>query len=665
MGKGVFIMKRRVWTVTPFLYVILGLVVVMAGASWFWDPVAFYIEAGLALIAVGAVVITAIQFESHVRTTMDSARRVLTGVELENLNALAMPVLVAGGKGDIVWMNEAFLQVAGGRDFRGMSVSAVLGSVTLEDTLKGGEDIRIGEREFTVFGCRTDAGCLLYFVEDTHYKALEREFDNSRPVVALIAFDNRDELSRDSNGGEDTRILGQVETTLNDWAYSVGGIYKKISGGTRYLVLTDEKNFEQEKEKQFPILDRIRRIKTSTNRSATISMGIGRGITSFAEGEKWARESLEMALGRGGDQVAIKQESDAYEFYGGLSKGMEKRDKSRTRVIAAALSDHMKESDVVLIMGHRFSDLDSVGSAVGLWSAAHRGMKKPAYIIIDKSQTLAQSLIETVEANIERENKPIFITPDEAMEFMTPKTLLIITDTHSQDYVESSEVLARASRVIVIDHHRLVVRHIKNAVIFFHEPYASSASEMVAELVQFIGKNSLIKVEAEALLAGIMLDTKDFIIRCGVRTFEAAAYLRRRGADTVDVKRLFSGSIENYKAKYQLVSTAEIYGSCAISVAAQRNISNIRVVASQAADELLLIQNITASFVLYESNGTISVSARSLGDVNVQILMEALGGGGHLTMAAAQLSNTNMEEAKTTLLKVLQTTLPKATKFQS
>lgn len=658
-------MKRRVWTVTPFLYVVAGLMLAMSVVSWFWNPIIFYVEASVAVIVVGVVIFSAIRFQSHVRAAMAGARRVLTGSELGNLNTFALPVIVAGAEGDIVWMNDAFLQVADDVEYRGMNLSTVLGSAKLEDAIKGGVNITIGQREFTAFGCRTDSGSLLYLVEDTHYKVLEREFEASRPVVALIAFDNREELSRDTNGGEDTRILGQVESTLNDWAYSVGGIYKKISGGTRYLVLTDEKNFEKEKEKQFAILDQIRQIKTSTNRSATISMGIGRGISNFAEGEKWARQSLEMALGRGGDQVAIKQESDSYEFYGGLSKGMEKRDKSRTRVIAAAISDQMQDSDVVLVMGHKYSDLDSVGSAVGMWSAARRGMKKPAYIVIDKSQTLSHSLIETVEANIEQEDKPIFITPEQALEIMTPRTLLIVTDTHSQDYVESSDVLGRATKVIVIDHHRLVVRHIQNAVIFFHEPYASSASEMVAELVQFIGKNSLVKVEAEALLAGIMLDTKGFIVRCGVRTFEAAAYLRRRGADTVDAKRLFSGSIENYKAKFQLVSTAEIYGNCAIACSSGRDIPNIRIVASQAADELLSIQSVIASFVLFESNGTISVSARSLGDVNVQILMEELGGGGHLTMAGAQISGTNMEEAKMTLLKILQTTLPKATKFQS
>lgn len=658
-------MKRSVWTVTPFLYVITGVVALMAAASWFWDPIIFAVEGSVALVMIAATVISTIWFHSHVRSAVVGVKRLLDGETMQTMGRLAIPVVVTGDQEDIVWMNDAFQEIAGETQYLGRSITSVLGEASLEKALSGTVEITMGERLFCVSGCNTTSGVMLYFIENTEYRALQKEFENARPVVCWVAFDNKEELSRDTNGGEDTRILGQVESTLNDWAYSMGGIYKKISGGTRYLILIDEQHLEEEKEKQFPILDKIRQVKTSGNRSATLSMGIGRSAENFAEGEKWARQSLEMALGRGGDQVAIKQESDSYEFYGGLSKGMEKRDKSRTRVIAAAISDQMKDSDIVLVMGHRYSDLDSVGSSVGMWSAARRGMNKPAYVVVDKSQSLAHSLIETVENNIGDGDRPVFITPEQALEIMTPRSLLIITDTHSEDYVESQKVLEKAARVIVVDHHRLVVRHIKNAVIFFHEPYASSASEMVAELVQFIGKNFLSQVEAEALLAGIMLDTKGFVIRCGVRTFEAAAYLRRRGADTVDAKRLFSGSIENYKAKFQLVSNAEVYGNCAIACTDNSNIPNLRIVASQAADELLSIQSVTASFVLYPSNGEVSVSARSLGDVNVQILMEALGGGGHLTMSGAQIPGVTMEEAKERLLKVLETTLPKATKFQS
>ena len=352
-----------------------------------------------------------------------------------------------------------------------------------------------------------------------------------------------------------------------------------------------------------------------------------------------------MALGRGGDQVAIKQ-GDSYEFFGGMSKGVEKRDKVRTRVIASTLSDHIKDSDYVFIMGHQFSDLDSVGASVGMWSAVTKGQERPASVVINREQSLAASLIESIDKS---GNGGMFITPAQAENMLTDHSLLIIVDTHSPSFVESSSLYQKSKRVVVIDHHRMMVNHIEGAVVFYHEPYASSASEMVTELTQYLGENALNRLEAEALLAGIMLDTKNFVLKTGVRTFEAAAYLRRKGADTVEVKRLFSDSIDTYKAKYQMVSGAEIFNSCAIA-SADENCADIRVASAQAADELLGIQGVNASFVMYPAGGGINISARSLGSVNVQVIMEALGGGGHQTMAGAQLSDVTMEEAREKLV---------------
>ena len=471
---------------------------------------------------------------------------------------------------------------------------------------------------------------------------------------------------REASGSEDARINSEVETTLNNWAHSMGGFLQKSAGGSRFLLLTDEKNIMEAKKKRFEVLDHIRNIKTADNRSATISVGIGRGASNFAESELWARQALDMALGRGGDQVAIKQESDDYEFFGGLSKGVEKRDKVRTRVIAASLSDHIKASDVVLVMGHKYSDLDAIGSAIGMWSAAAKGLKKTAYVVVNRSQTLASSLIESTAGYPGRRRPGNFYSAvAEAITLVTPKTLLIVTDTHSPDFVESQDLLSAVNRVVVIDDHRMMVKHITNAIVFYHEPYASSASEMVAELVQYIGNNTLGRVEAEALMAGIMRCTSGAaVMKCGVRTFEAASYLRRRGADTVQVKRLFSDTIDTYKAKFRLVSAAEVYGNCAIACA-QEETDNIRVVAAQAADELLAIQGVVVSFVVFPSGDHVNISARSLGDVNVQLIMEALGGGGHLTMAGTQLSDISVKEAKARLLEVLKETLPLATKFPS
>ena len=279
-------MKRKVWTISPLLYVAIGLMAVMAGVSWLWNPIVFWIESIGTAVLILIVIISAIRFKLYIRSAINGIERVVSGDELENLKGFRLPILVVGAKGDIVWGNDAFDQIVEKADYQGTHISSVLGNdIFLNDTIVDGVDITIGQREFTVMGRYTDAGSMLYFVEDTHYKAIERDYEDTRPVVILVDFDNREEISRNAEGGEESRILGQVESTLNDWAYNVGGLFKKLSGGARYLVLTDEANFNREKEHQFPILDQIREIKTSGGRSATISMGVGKSVSNFSQAE--------------------------------------------------------------------------------------------------------------------------------------------------------------------------------------------------------------------------------------------------------------------------------------------------------------------------------------------------------------------------------------------
>ncbi len=651
--------RRRIWISSPVYYVLAAAMLCMAAISLFWSPVAFVVEAAVAVAACVAVILGENRFKAHIGSAVRAAKNVLTAQDYDALEKFSIPVAAVAEEGDLVWANEAFLQAVSGRkDVRGDNVLRFIYPKTLHQVAADkGTDITIQEKEYTVHAVKTFRGYVLYFIDDTYYKDINRRYNEKRPVVASISFDNREELARDSSGMEDARISSEVESVLSHWAQEMGGFLKKVSG-SRFFMMTDEAHIVAAKEKRFEILDKVREIKTNEGRRATVSIGVGRGASSLEESEHWARQALDMALGRGGDQVAVKQKDDTYEFFGGLSKGVEKRDKVRTRVIAATLSDHVNASDVVLIMGHKFSDLDSVGSAVGMWSAVAKGLGHEAYIVIDREQSLAKQIITSMEKVTQ--DRRIFIEPWEAMPMITGKTLLIVVDTHSPSFVESPDLLRQVSRVVVIDHHRMMVKHIDNAIVFYHEPYASSASEMVAELVQYISGNCLSRMEAEALMAGIMLDTKSFVLKTGVRTFEASAYLRRRGADTVEVKRLFSNSIDTYKAKSQLVSSAEIYNNCAIACSAE-NIPDIRVASAQAADELLSIQGVTASFVLFQTGSTVSISARSLGDVNVQILMEALGGGGHLTMAGAQLANSNLRDARQKLISVLNEQLESAT----
>ena len=646
-------MKKKVWVASPICFVLAAAMLIMALISWFTGhKMVFFIEAVVAVVAILAIAIVHIRFQSYVYTSVKAAKKVLFGKEYDALEQFTMPMAIVGEAGDIVWANAAFLESAGrARDCRGENVMKFLYPHTIQQVVAAkGTDVTIGDRQFTAFASKTEQGHILCLVDDTYYKAINREYVEKHPVVALAHFDNREELARDSSGSEDARIASEVEQVLTEWAQSMGGFLRRLSGG-RFLILTDEIHIRQAMEKRFEVLDKIREIKAGERRSATVSIGVARGAESLQEAEQWARKALEMALGRGGDQVAVKQKNDTYEFFGGLSKGVEKRDKVRTRVIAATLSDHIKESENVLIMGHRFSDLDSMGAAVGLWSVITKALHKPAFVVVDRQQTLAGQIVERIDAN--SGDRVVFLSPMDAMEQLSPRTLLIVVDTHSPDFVESRELLNHVSRVVVIDHHRLMVKRIDNAIVFYHEPYAISASEMVAELVQYIGDSTLTQHEAEALLAGIMLDTKSFVLKTGVRTFEAAAYLRRRGADTVEVKRMFADSIDSYKAKYKIVSGAEIQQNCAIACA-DKEFPDIRVVSSQAADELLSIRGVKASFVIYPTGNVMNISARSLGDINVQLVMEVLGGGGHLTMAATQLPNLTIEQARTKLVAAIK-----------
>ena len=627
--------------------------VLMALASWRYNKILFLVEGTVAVLSVLAVLVSDYLYRRNISTTVKSARKVLSGEEEAAFQAFALPVAVVAPAGDIVWANEAFAgALCGGGSFLGDNVLKYIYPKTFRQVMgERGAAVSHNGREYTVYGARTQGGYILYFVDDTYFKTVAKEYRERRPVVCLASFDNRDELVRDSFGGDDSRITAEVDEVMRRWVIQeMHGFVRRLDS-SRYLFVVDDAHIEQAKQKRFHVLDEVRTIRSARNNmSATISIGVGRGAKDIAESERWARQALDMALGRGGDQVAVKQEGDAYEFFGGLSKGVEKRDKVRTRVIAATLSDHVKASDQVFVMGHKNSDLDSVGSAVGVWAAVHKGLEKPVHIVLNRNQTLAGPLVEMTEKAYPGE--ALFISPLEALQSVTERSLLIVVDTHSINFVESRELLDRAARVVVIDHHRMMVTHIKNALIFYHEPYASSASEMVTELAQYIKASAIDGADAQALLAGIMLDTKNFVLKTGVRTFEASAFLRRRGADTVAVKKLFSDSLETYKQKAQLVSGAEIYKGCAIATSNWEH-GDLRVAAAQAADELLSIMGVRASFVLYRSNGDVNVSARSLGDVNVQVILEEFGGGGHFTMAGAQLKNITVSDARRALIREL------------
>ena len=660
-------MKRpRVWNIRGHMLALAAIGVALAGVTWLIEPVAAYILTPC-MAAYGIYVAVRLQgLRKHMRGTLSRIAAQLDPARQEMLLHFPIPMMAVGASRRVLWYSESFrAEVLDGREMIGEDVGKLTG-ISLDEFCRREVPLQIGEKSYHVRGFHPgSAGIpeaasdqpaaigeedffLLYFIDVTemdHDAALYRK---TRPSVMLIVLDNYNELMQKARESEKSRILSAVDTLLEEFSSQMTNSFIKRYDDEQYMMVVEEQHLEKIIESRFSVLDDVRKIDTG-GYPVTLSIGIGRGEETLSESEASARQALDMALGRGGDQAAIKM-GTMYEFYGGVSKGVEKRTKVKSRMVANALLELIRASDKVLVMGHKFGDLDCVGAAAGM-ATAIRSIGKKAFIVIDREKNLSKTLIEMVKED--EGNHDLFIDPDEALFSITPQTLLIICDTHTPNLVESAQVYERCKTVVIIDHHRKMVNHIDNAVIFYHEPYASSASEMVTELIQYMGEDCRItSAVAQALLAGIMLDTRSFAMRTGVRTFEAAAYLRRTGADTVVVRKMFSNSMDSYQRKTRIVSNAQVYRKCAV---AQSDFSSddMRVVASQAADELLSIDDVDASFVLYETNGTINISARSMGLINVQLIMEKMGGGGHQTMAATQMKGVEMEKAKAVLFETI------------
>ena len=434
---------------------------------------------------------------------------------------------------------------------------------------------------------------------------------------------------------------------LEDWITADGGVMQKYDND-RFLAVTEHRYLSEMVAQRFPILNRVRQAFPEVDGNITLSMGVAEGET-MDEARRMAWKALDMAMGRGGDQVAV-QRGDVYDYYGGRSGGIEHRSRVRARIMADDLLQCIAESDRVLVMGHRVSDLDCIGSGVALVAAA-RSMQKPAFLVVNRNATMADQLMRVYDA---AGKSDWLIAPAAAEKSVTKKTLLIIVDTHAAEMVESPALVDMVDRIAVIDHHRRKLPPIDNLLVNYHDPAASSASEMVAEMLPYMAPDACSRMEAEALLAGIMLDTHNFVLRTGVTTFEAAAYLRSLGANTVSVKKLFNEDLSVHRVKNDLVNSAYVYHSAAIAIA-QTDLSDYRVAIAQAADDLLSVEGVKASFVLSVVKDCVHISARSYGECNVQLVMEALGGGGHREMAATQMSSCTIEEAVAALKQVLDT----------
>lgn len=477
-------------------------------------------------------------------------------------------------------------------------------------------------------------------VEVTENRKLLRIIEDIRTVAGLIYIDNYEEVIESIDESRVPILTALIEKRLNDFAAKTGGIIKKFEKD-RFVFMLSRKSLEELKEKKFEILNEIKELRSGEHIPVTLSIGIGISDDSLDDAMKNARTAIDLALGRGGDQVLIK-EGEKYLFYGGKSGEISHNARIRARVKADALKELMADSSNIYVMGHKNGDLDSLGSSIGIYAIA-RDVGKDCQIVIDNVSVGIKRLYQRIQ---EKNNyDEMFVSGAEALEKITDKTLVVIMDTHRQSMVENVQVLEKAKKVVVFDHHRKSTDFIENAVLIYHEPYASSTAELVTEMIQYIGVK-LKNLEADALLSGITVDTKNFAVKTGAITFEAAAFLRRNGADSVRVRLLFQNDLDAYKAKAVAVKDAEIYhDSIAISVCPS-NVENSMLTAAQAADDLLNITGIKASVVLCEQGDIVHLSARSFGDINVQVIMEKLGGGGHLGVAGAQLRDTNIESAR-------------------
>lgn len=583
---------------------------------------------------------------------MDSARS-------SNMLFTPLPMMVFDlATEDILWSSESFLQLTEQREgIFDAHLETVFPNISfhwlLEGKTEAPETVVWNHRTYRVFGgvSHPEGGqsalATTYWMDVTDTEEMRRTLELTRPVVAILMGDNYEDLMKATPEGKRSAVRAMLEEKLSQWSAGSEGMMLKYDRD-RYLFVFEEKSFSDFAAKRFDVLDAVREVVAGEGVAATLSIGVGRDADSFEALFKNASVALEMALSRGGDQAVVKDKLN-FEFYGGRSKATEKRTKVKSRVMANALAELIDEAKQVYVMGHSYADMDALGAAAGVCAIARKRGKK-CRIVIDTENNAAHPMLRRLQALPEYQGA--FLSGDDAFLRVQPETLLVVVDTNRPGSVESEPLLDACNRVAVIDHHRRGSSYIDKMALNYHEPYASSASELVTELLQYlIEPGDLLKAESEALLAGIVLDTKNFTNRTGGRTFEAAAYLRRAGADTADVQRMFQSDLQSMISRYDIIRRAELYhGDIAIAALDQEC---DRVIAAKAADEMLTLQGVRASFVLYRKDDGIYISARSLGEINVQVLVETLGGGGNSTTAGGQCSGMTVAEAKATLLRAI------------
>ena len=487
---------------------------------------------------------------------------------------------------------------------------------------------------------------IVYFIDETDKQDLLDKYNKSKSCVSIIMIDNYEEIIQRISEDRKAQVIADVERKLYEWAVSYGGIIIKKDRDT-FVSIIEKQNLDDLEENKFSILDEIKEVAKDDLIQITLSIAVSDEGNTNNEKYESAQNAMDIALGRGGDQAVVRHD-EKYSFFGGKTLELEKRTKVKARVISHALEEIIENSENVMVMGHWNADIDSLGSSLGIYRLA-KTLGKDAYIVNNSNGLAVENFVETLKE--QEEYQDVILDKNAALSKVSKDTLLIIVDTHKRSYVEVPEILEATEKIVIIDHHRRGEDFIDNAILTFHEVYASSAAELVTEIIEYSSKSiTLEQIEAESLYAGIMMDTKNFTFKTGVRTFEAAAYLRKYGIDIIRVKKWFQSDLESYSVIADIVKNAEVVNdSIGISVYSEKD-KNANLICAKAADELLTISNITASFVLGDLGDKICISGRSIGDINVQVILEKLGGGGHITLAGAQLEDMTLEEAKTELI---------------
>ncbi len=645
--------KKLLRFAEPAMVLYFSIMILFSAAGFFFSLWLGVVECAVTLIVFLLYLFLRARRRKKFLKYMESSLLSADTLSSKSMMTFPLPMTVVRlQSGEIIWCNNSFKELANDR--------ATLFETRLADIIPGFElrwlsdgaaicpyDINYGGKTYTIYGALFDEGdpssddddmVILYWQDKTELLSLQRRIEDKNVICAEIVFDNYDEVMSNLSDSRKSEIQAALEKELSLWASPAGGIMRKVDRD-RFIFIFEEKYFKTFVEEKFSIKKQLQQNPVTAEASTTLSIGIGRDGETLRDNMHNARLALDMALSRGGDQVVVRSRL-SFDFYGGRGSEFEKRTKVKARIMANVLGGLIRDCSSLYIMGHGYADNDSLGSAVGMVCAGRKFGKKTR-IIIDTENNGTGPMLAML--NKSEDYQDIFISPEDAMVECNADSLLIVVDTNRPQYVESPEVLESFNRVAVIDHHRRAADYIENAAVNIHEPSASSASEIVVELLQYlVNPSDIQKCEAVALLAGITLDTKNFTLKTGVRTFDAASFLRRIGADMVEVKHLFQNDFDNYLKRGDLIRHTVFYEKMYAIVKSPESVDSI--VAAQAADELLSVVGVRASFVIFPVGPNVKISARSLGEVNVQFILERLGGGGHLTAAGCQINDSTVDK---------------------